>query len=37
VLDSLFNVGPEETAALIIVGTKKWREWDDMLSTEEKH
>lgn len=37
VLDSLFNIGPEETAALIIAGTKKWREWDDMLVIEEKH
>ena len=29
VLDALFNIGPEETLALIKRGTEKWLPWDD--------
>lgn len=30
VLDSLFNIGPENSAQLIIKGTDEWRSWDQM-------
>jgi len=32
ILDSLFNIGFEDTFKLIVNGTKKWIGWDDMAS-----